>query len=146
MHNKSPPKLAGKYPPYKNRIPPAPEVSLCLEMACSRVLWSELWLNKSAFSLSATNSVCSVQFFVHDHQEPGYLCPPVTPIRDAHQLIKIPRRSPNPVWGCWQTPRGSREAMARRDFSPCCSHSSVLRWKTTWSQTTTRGMSSGFGV
>ena len=22
--------------------------------------------------------MCSFQFFVHDHQEPGYLCPPVT--------------------------------------------------------------------
>ena len=32
MCNKSPPKLARKYLPYKNRVPPAPEVNLCSEL------------------------------------------------------------------------------------------------------------------
>ena len=63
MLNKSPPKPARKYPPYKNRIPPAPEINLCLELACSHVLWSVLSLNKSGLILSAINSMCSVQFF-----------------------------------------------------------------------------------
>ena len=76
--NKTPPKLARKYPLYKNRIPPVLEVNLCPELAYSHVLWSVLSLNKSALSLSDINSVCLVQFFVHDHQEPCYLCPPVT--------------------------------------------------------------------
>ena len=58
MHNKSPPKLVRKDPPYKNRIPPAPEVSLCSEVARSQVLWRVLSLNKSALSLSAVNSLC----------------------------------------------------------------------------------------
>ena len=44
----------------KNRIPPAPKVNLCSEMARSHVLWSVLPLNKSALSLSAINSMCSV--------------------------------------------------------------------------------------
>ena len=78
MRNKTLPKLARKDPSYKNRIPPAPEVSLCLELAHSHVLWNVLSLNKSALCLYAINSVCSVQLFVRDHQEPGYLCPPVT--------------------------------------------------------------------
>ena len=78
MCNKSLPKPARKYLPCKNRIPPAPEVNLCSELARSHVLWSVLLLNKSALSLSAINSVCLVQFFVCDHQAPGYLCPPVT--------------------------------------------------------------------
>ena len=78
MLNKTPPKVARKYLPYNNGIPPVPEVNLCLELACSHVLWSVLLLNKSALSLYAINSVCLVQFFVHDHQKPGYLCPPVT--------------------------------------------------------------------
>ena len=78
MRNKTPPKPARKYLLFKNRIPPAPEVNLCSELAYSHVLWSVLLLNKSAFSLSAINSVCPVQFFVRDHQEPGYLCPPMT--------------------------------------------------------------------
>ena len=58
MCDKNPPKLARKYPPYRNRIPPAPEVNLCSELACSHVLWSVLSLNKSALSLSAINSLC----------------------------------------------------------------------------------------
>ena len=79
MHNKSLPKLARKYFPYKDRIPPAPEVNLSARswpapMFCG-VYYS---LDESALSLYAINSVCSVQFFVRDHQEPGYLCPPVT--------------------------------------------------------------------
>ena len=74
MLNKSLPKLARKYPPYKNRIPPASEDNLCSELAHSHVLWSVLLLNKSALSLSAINSLC-VWFLVH---VPGYLCPPVT--------------------------------------------------------------------
>ena len=35
MLNKSPPTQAKKYLPYKNRILPAPEVSLCSELASS---------------------------------------------------------------------------------------------------------------
>ena len=92
--NKSPPKLARKDPPYKNRIPPAHEVNLCLELAHSHVLWSVLSLNKSALSPYAVNSVCSVQFFVHNHQEPGYLCPPLTifgkPARRRCRSGKLP--------------------------------------------------------
>ena len=57
MRNKTPPKLARKYPPCKNRIPPAPQVTLCSELACSPVLWSVLMLNKSALSFSAVNCV-----------------------------------------------------------------------------------------
>ena len=57
MCNKSLTKLATKYPPCKNRIPPAPEVNLGLELACSHVLWSVLSLNKSAPSFSAINCV-----------------------------------------------------------------------------------------
>ena len=56
MCSESPPKLAGGDPPWKNRIPPAPEVNLCLEFACAYVLWSVLLLNKPA--LSAINTVC----------------------------------------------------------------------------------------
>ena len=47
MRNKSPSKLARKDLPYKNRIPPAHEVNLCSELACSHILWSVLSLNKS---------------------------------------------------------------------------------------------------
>ena len=78
MRKKSPPKPAREYLPCKNRTPPAPEVNLCLELARSHVLWSVLSLSKSALSLCYKLSVCLVQFFVRDHQEPGYLCPPVT--------------------------------------------------------------------
>ena len=84
MCSKSPPKLPRKYLPCKNRIPPVPEVNLCSEVACPHVLWSVPSLDKSAVLLSAINSVCSVQFFVHDHQEPGYLCPPVTDVQKMH--------------------------------------------------------------
>ena len=84
MHNKSPTKLARKITLYKNRITPAHEVSLCSELDHFHVLWRVLSLNKSALSLYAINSVCSVQFFVHDHQEPGYLCPPVTDVQKMH--------------------------------------------------------------
>ena len=78
MCNKSPPKLARRYPPFKNTIPP-PRRSISARswpapMFCG-VYYS---LDKSALSLYAINSVCSVQFFVHNHQEPGYLCPPLT--------------------------------------------------------------------
>ena len=94
MHNKILPKLSRKYLPYKNRIPPAPEVNLCSELTCSHFLWSVLSLNKSALSLSAINSVFLVQFFVCDHQEPGYLCPPVTifgeTARRRHRSGKLP--------------------------------------------------------
>ena len=58
MLNKTPPKVARKYLPYNNGIPPVPEVNLCLELACSHVLWSVLLLNKCTFSLSAINSLC----------------------------------------------------------------------------------------
>ena len=61
MCHKTSPKLARKYLSYKNRIPPAPEVNLCSELARSHVLWSILLLNKSALSLSAINCLC-VQF------------------------------------------------------------------------------------
>ena len=64
MCNKSPPKLARRDPPYKNRIPPAHEVNLCLELACSHVL---------CYKLCVFGSI-----LCPDHQEPGYLCPPVT--------------------------------------------------------------------
>ena len=50
-----------------------------MEVAHSHNLWSVLSLNKSAFSLCYKFSVCSVQFSVCSHQEPGYLCPPVIP-------------------------------------------------------------------
>ena len=98
--NKSPPKPARKDPPYKNRIPPAHEVNLCLELAHSHVLWSVLLLNKSAFSLSAINSVCPVQFFVRDHQEPGNLCPPVT--GRSVRLWFMPKSNPACNWP-WAT-------------------------------------------
>ena len=55
--NKTLPKTSQERP-YKNRIPPAPEVSLCSEVARSQVLWSVLSLSKSALSLSAVNSLC----------------------------------------------------------------------------------------
>ena len=58
MRNKSRQKLARRYPPYKNRMPPAQEVSLCSESAGSHVLWSALLLHTSALSLSAVNSQC----------------------------------------------------------------------------------------
>ena len=57
MPNKSLPKLAGKDPPYKNRISLAPEVNLCSELAYSHVLWSVLLLNKFDVSLYAINCV-----------------------------------------------------------------------------------------
>ena len=65
MCNKTLPTLARKYPPYKNRIPPAPEVSLCLELACSRVLWSVLSLNKSALSLFLLQILCVFGSILH---------------------------------------------------------------------------------
>ena len=76
IRNKSPPKLAKKDPPYKNRIPPAHEVSLCLELACSHVLCYKLWV----FGL----------ILCPNHQEPGSLCPPVTDI-DASIQFTTPR-------------------------------------------------------
>ena len=61
MCNESPSKLARKYPPYKNRIPPVTEGQSVLGLTCPYVLWSVLLLNKSALSLSAINCLC-VQF------------------------------------------------------------------------------------
>ena len=78
MRNKTLPKLARKYPPYKNRILLVTEVNLCSEWARSHVLWIVLSLNQSALSFCCELSVCSVQFIVHNHQEPGYLCLPAT--------------------------------------------------------------------
>ena len=104
MRNKSLTKLARKDLPYKSIIPPAHEVNLCLELACSHVLWGVLPLNKSALSLSAINSVCLVQFFVCDHQEPGYLCPPVTLglVRILQKEVKAPKRSLDLLKWCLQ--------------------------------------------
>ena len=87
--NKSLPKLTRKDLPYKNRIPPAHEDNLCSKLARSHVLWSVLSRNKSALSLSAINSVCSVQFFVLNHQEPGYLCPPMTLSKAKTQILGV---------------------------------------------------------
>ena len=77
MHSKSPPKLARKDLPYKNRIPPAHEVSLCLELACFHILCCKLCVFGSI--------LCP------NHQEPGYLLPAVTelyPFSKEHLKIK----------------------------------------------------------
>ena len=80
MCNTSPPKLARKdHPISTESLQPLRSISAQswpAPMFCG-VYYS---LDKSALSLYAINSVCSVQFFVRDHQEPGYLCPPVISI------------------------------------------------------------------
>ena len=77
MCNKNLPKLARKYLPYKNQIPLAPEVNLCLELAPSRVQWGVLLLSKSALSLSITSVFGSI--LCPPSPRTCYLCPLVTP-------------------------------------------------------------------
>ena len=76
MCNKSPPKLARRYPPFKNTIPP-PRKSISARswpapMFCG-VYYHLINLLSLCYKLYVFSSI-----LCYNHQEPAYLCPPLT--------------------------------------------------------------------
>ena len=67
--------------------------------------WGDFWSRWSiGRHASPINSLCLVEFFVCDHQEPGYLCPPVTLglVRILQKEVKAPKRSLDLLKWCLQ--------------------------------------------